>query len=198
MAYFSNKQNIKGSGFIPLPVPTSPAYNPPTIPTQEDGSAVDIPTPTFIGNATITFYRNADENRVLNKRLSGAVSFSIDIKEETSVLNPRVAIETNIDLSTYNYAYIDLTSRYYFCIPSIMENGIVLMNMDVDPLMSHKNGIRRCIALVDRTQNEAYINKDLPNNDLITQRGTTTKIYKYPKSLSNVMKRVLILAGKPL
>lgn len=198
MAYFNNKQNIKGGGFIPSPVPDSPAYNPPATPSQEEGSGVDIPIPTFIGNANVTLYRNADENKVMNKRLSGAKSFNIDFKDETPVLTPRVVLESSSDLSNYNYAYIDATSRYYYCIPTLMENGLFILEMKVDPLMSHKSGIRRCIGLVERTQNTAYINKDIPNSDLITQRGTTTKIIKYGKSLSDVGKRVLILAGKPL
>lgn len=198
MAYFNNKQNIKGAGFLPTPIPSSPSYNPPPIPSSEEGSAVDIPIPVFSGNARVTLYHNADENKVLNKRLSGAKEFDIIIKEETSSITPRIILQSDDDLSNYNYAYIDIAHRYYYCTITYIENGFFSIDMNVDVLMSHKAGIKKLIALVDRTENEVYINRDLQNGDLVNQRGTTTKIIKYTKSLNKEPQLVLVTAGKPI
>lgn len=198
MAYFNNKQNIKGKGYIPLPIPTDPSYNPPPTPSQEEGSAVDIPLPLFVGNAKITLYMNKDENNRVDKNLSGAKQFDIIIKEELPLLNPTIVLQSEEDLRLYNYAYVDIANRYYYCKITLIENGFFSIDMNVDVLMSHKAGIRKLIGLVNRTQSEAYVNKDIPNDSLVVQRGTTTKIYKYDKSLSATNHNVLILAGKPV
>lgn len=198
MAYFNNKKNIKGGGYIPSPVPSSPSYNPPEIPSSEEGSGVDIPVPSFSGNGIVTLYYSADESNRVDKKLSGAKPFEIIIKEETPVLNPVIILQSDTDLTYYNYAYIDLTGRYYYCEITLIENGFYSISMEVDVLMSHKEGIRRLIGLVDRTENQAYINKDLANDSLVSQRGTTTKIVKYKTSLDKDEKGILIVAGKPI
>ena len=196
MAYFNNKQNIKGEGYIPLPVPEEPGYNPTPVPSVEPGSTPVIPLPTFIGNAVVTLYHNADEHRVLNKRISDAREFDIVLKEETSSLNPQIILQSDYDLSTYNYAYIDVTNRYYYCTITLMENGLYVINMEVDVLMSYKDGIINLIGLVERVEITDYKNMDIPNNDIITQRGTTTKIIKYSRSLDKNNQYVLVTNGK--
>lgn len=197
MAFFNNKQNIKGEGYIPLPIPSEPGFNPPPIPSIEPGSNVNIPIPTFTGNTVVTLYHNADEYRVLNKRISDAVEFNIDLKEETPVLTPRIILQSDTDLTNYNYAYIDITSRYYYCTITLMENGLYILDMKVDVLMSHKTSIKNLIGLVERNETKGYYNKDIPNSDIVTQRGTTTKIIKYERSFTVNNKVVLITAGKP-
>lgn len=195
MAYFNNKENIKGEGYIPLPIPTDPSYNPPPIPSVEEGSAVNIPVPTFSGNAVVTLYHNADEHRVLNKRISNAKVFNVVLKEETSTLRPRIVLVSDEDITNYNYAMIDVTGRYYYCVITLMENGFYILDMEVDVLMSHKNGILKLKALIDRSEKQDYINKDIPNNDLMVQRGTTTKIIKFPRSFEHNNSYVLITNG---
>lgn len=195
MAYFNNKQNIKGEGYIPLPVPSEPGYEPVPVPSVEPGSTPVIPIPTFIGNAVVTLYHNADEHRVLNKRLSDEREFNIVLKEETSSLNPQIILQSDYDLSTYNYAFINVTNRYYYCTITLMENGLFVINMEVDVLMSYKDGIKNLIGLVDRVQNAGYFNKDIPNNDIISQRGTTTKILMFPRGFKTNRKFVLVTSG---
>lgn len=197
MAYFNNKQNIKGDGYIPLPVPTDPGFNPPPVPSVEPGSNVNIPIPTFRGNTVVTLYHNADEYRVLNKRISDALEFNIDLKEETSSLTPRIILQSDVDLTNYNYAYIDITNRYYYCTINLMENGLYIIDMSVDVLMSYKTVIKNLIGLVERNETNGYYNKDIPNNDIVSQRGTTTKIIKYDRSFDANLSYVLITAGKP-
>lgn len=198
MAYFNNKQNIKGGGYIPLPVPSDPGYEPVPVPSVDPGSTPVIPIPTFSGNASVTLYHNADEHRVLNKRISDAKEFDVILKEETSTIYPRIILQSDYDISNYNYAYIDVTHRYYYCIITLMENGLYIIDMSVDVLMSHKDGIKNSIGLVDRVQNNGYYNKDIPNNDILCQRGTTTKILKYERGFDKNTSFVLITAGKPL
>lgn len=196
MAYFNNKQNIKGEGYIPLPVPSDPGYEPVPVPSVDPGSTPIIPLPTFSGNTVVTLYHNADEHRVLNKRLSDEREFNIVLKEETSSLNPQIILQSDYDLSTYNYAFIDVTNRYYYCTITLMENGLFVINMEVDVLMSYKDGIKNLMGLVERVENTDYKNMDIPNNDIITQRGTTTKIIKYPRSLDKNNQYVLVTNGK--
>ena len=195
MAYFNNKENIKGEGYIPLPIPSEPGYEPTPVPSVDPGTTPVIPIPTFTGNTVVTLYHNADEYRVLNKRISDAKVFDVVLKEETSILYPRIILQSDIDISNYNYAYIDVTSRYYFCTITLMENGLYILDMNVDVLMSHKTGIKNLIGLVDRVQNAGYFNKDIPNDDIVSQRGTTTKILKFPRGFYENKEFVLVTSG---
>jgi hypothetical protein len=76
-----------------------------------------------------------------------------------------------------------------------MENGLYILDMNVDVLMSHKTGIKNLMGLVDRVQNAGYFNKDIPNDDIVSQRGTTTKILKYPRGFKTNRKFVLVTSG---
>lgn len=198
MAYFNNKQNVKGGGYIPLPIPEEPGYEPTPVPSVEPGSTPVIPLPTFSGNTVVTLYHNADERRVLNKRISDARVFDVILKEETSTIYPRIILQSDYDISNYNYAYIDVTDRYYYCTVTLMENGLFILDMNVDVLMSHRDGIKELFGLVNRVQANGYFNKDIPNDDIVSQRGTTTKIIKFERSFEKNNSFVLITAGKPL
>lgn len=196
MAYFNNKQNIKGGGYIPLPVPSDPGYVPTPVPSVDPGSEPVIPLPTFSGNTVVKLYHNPDEYRVLNKRISDEKIYDVILKEETPSLRPRIILQTDEDISNYNYAYIDVTHRYYYCVITLMENGLYILDMKVDVLMSHKDGIKSMMGLVDRNNVKGYFNNDIPNYDRVCQKGTTTKIIKYDRSFEMNNSYVLITAGK--
>ena len=196
MAYFNNKQNVKGGGYIPLPVPSDPGYEPVPVPSVDPGSEPVIPLPTFSGNGLLKLYHNPDEYRVLDKRISDELSFDVVFKEETSVLRPRIILQTEIDISSYNYAYIDITDRYYYCTIILMENGLYIIDMKVDVLMSHKEGIKTMHGLVERNNVRGYYNNDIPNSDRMCQVGTTTSIIKFNRSFEANNSYVLITAGK--
>lgn len=175
MAYFNNKQNIKGGGYLPTPIPSDPPYNPPAIPTAEEGSDVNIPIPTFHGEAIVTLYNNISDNDVVNKKLSGGLSFTINIKDDISILEPKVMLETTSDLTGYNYAYIDISHRYYYATLTYMDNGLYLLDMTVDALMSHRARIKNSSALVLASEN--FKNDYLPSNIWQADvRDTTTQL----------------------
>lgn len=193
MAYFNNKQNIKGGEYLPTPLPSFPEYNPPAIPTQEEGSDVNIPTPTFSGQAKLYLYVNCSDNSVLDKNITKEIEFDIMIKQETPLLSPSVIIETEVDLTNYNYCFIDKTKRFYYANITLMDNGLYIIEMEVDPLMSFKEQIKEAPAIV--THCETLKNNYINDYTWVSDVRKTTNIINFPNSFNNEPQFVLITAG---
>lgn len=110
----------------------------------------------------ITLYVNNSEPERLNKTLTGAISLTGFLREESSIIDPVILIEGDVStLSGYNYAYISDFGRYYYItgIESV-RTGLVRVFMHVDVLKSFDSAIRANNALIDK-QNSAgnvYLN----------------------------------------
>ena len=66
------------------------------------------------------------ENSTAQPTLSSGTLFSMNLKDETSVLNPALTIKpgTTFNPNLYNYAYIPTWTRYYFINDWQYLNGI--------------------------------------------------------------------------
>ena len=120
----------------------------------------------------ITFYKNLSEKNHLDKNITAMGTISGTLREECSVINPIIKIEsfTGFNLSQCNYAYIPNFGRYYFienikCIGKLYE-----IQMHVDVLSTYKKAIRNNQAVISRQQN---------NYNLYLQDGNI-KTYAFP------------------
>lgn len=122
----------------------------------------------------ITLYKNISDSKVLDKdieadnRLSKTIS-DVQLFEPVDVLHPTFVIDAFEGVENFNYVYFEHFSRYYFC-SITLENHKAILKCDVDPLMSHKNGIRNLNAMVVRNENE--YNLDLPDELLPLKEQT--------------------------
>jgi len=62
---------------------------------------------------TITFYNSENEKNVVVKQLSNGTSMTGTLRMPSSIINPIVIIE-KATFPTWNYAYINEFSLYYF------------------------------------------------------------------------------------
>lgn len=117
------------------------------------------------------FYRNSADKNMVDKTefLSLVSTESIIFKQETSIINPTIVLETT-SFPNFNYVYIKELSRYYFITSIIsIRNNLWEINLSIDVLMSYKDGIKSLKAFVDR--NEYDFNPSIVDTKMVIESG---------------------------
>ena len=88
------------------------------------------------------------KNSTAQPTLSAGTSFTVTLKEDTSVLNPVIVFNaattgmpTPFTPSYFNYAYISAFNRYYYVTDWVNINALWECHLTVDALASFKTGI---------------------------------------------------------
>lgn len=179
---------------ITNPIPDTPGYVPPDVPTPpspDPGSTPTIPRPTFSGNVSVTFYNNESEPNRLSKVLTSVLSESILIKEACSIFTPVIYINTSSDLTSVNY--MKMGDRYYFAKVSMLPGNLYMIEGKSDPLMTFGDQIRNNTALLARSQ--SMYNRYLPDNKVKLNAYEQVKILEFSSGFSKTQNYYLITIG---
>lgn len=144
---------------------------------------------------TISLFKTNSENNRVVKTLTDEKQLSGELRNQTSVLNPSIRIESADNISTYNYAYISEFGRYYYItdIVSVRTNcWVVTLRCDV--LMSYKDEIQGLNVILDNTQ-ETGLSNYLSSPNWVNLVKTKTDIKVFPSGLSEQGEFILITAG---
>lgn len=127
----------------------------------------------------ITLYKTKSESNKINKTLTSSMSFTGTLKDECSVLNPTIFIESD-NLSDYNYLYIKEFNRYYF-INDIknVRNNIWSITGEVDVLYTYKDKILSLPLILEKSENDIHSNKMLNDGSYITTTETFEEILNF-------------------
>lgn len=111
---------------------------------------VSIVTP---GNTVIVLLHNKSERNVIGKTFaSSRLKIESNKFFNQSILSP-VFIVPATEVYTYNYAYVPILHRYYYITDMIaLENNMIEIHMQVDPLQSFKDQIKACKAICARSE----------------------------------------------
>lgn len=144
---------------------------------------------------TISLFKTNSENNRVVKTLTDEKQLSGELRNQTSVLNPSIRIESADNISTYNYAYISEFGRYYYItdIVSVRTNCWVV-SLRCDVLMSYKDEIQGLNAILDNTQ-ETGLSNYLSSPNWVNLVKTKTDIKVFPSGLSEQGEFILITAG---
>lgn len=155
---------------------------------------MNIPVNRKGGFMDITLLVNNSEKNKINKSLTNAVTFTGTLRDETSIINPVVLLETT-NPSNYNYAYIPDFNRYYFIsdMASVNKN-LWRISLTVDVLESFKNEILGSSAIISDSENKG-MNKYLTGKVWKANVKETTTIKTFPNGLSENGHFILITAG---
>ena len=143
---------------------------------------------------TISLFKTNSENNRVVKTLTDDKQLSGELRNQTSVLNPSIRIESADNISAYNYAYISEFGRYYYItdIVSVRTNCWVV-SLRCDVLMSYKDEIKTITGVVVRQ--ESNPNKLLVDRLERIQSDKEIDILYYPDAFSKNLQYVLVTAG---
>ena len=139
----------------------------------------------------VTFYRcSAEKNRV-NKSafLTSALSVKAILRERSSIYKPQILIEL-FSVPIFNYCYIPAFQRYYWITDiTSVNNGLWLISMSCDPLMTFKSAILASpFPVVARSADSTHQNALLPDGKMVR---LSTKIIEEEEITNNVLMKNL-------
>lgn len=124
----------------------------------------------------IVLYKNASDNNTIGKSLSGALTLSGALRDESSVISPSFRLTSASNIAQYNYAYIESFGRYYFIKEITVERtGVWTLDLECDVLESFKSEILSLEATLLRQENEYNLYftdpeyKIYPNQQVLTR-----------------------------
>lgn len=128
----------------------------------------------------IDLYRTTSPNNKLYKDLTDKMSFkNCQFISANDRKTPSIRIVSALDLTVYNYAYIDLYSRYYFCDVTNIATGVYLLTCRFDVLSTCASQVANLNCTIKRSANfgspymydelyktqayKKYVTKEFPN-----------------------------------
>ena len=103
---------------------------------------------------TVTLYNTSSEKELVDKVLTNPVTLTGTLRNECSVVNPVLNIESN-SVITSNYCYITEFNRYYFIDNvTVLRNNLYQLELSVDVLMTYKTDIRNQTVTIKRQENQ--------------------------------------------
>lgn len=110
---------------------------------------------------TITLYRNTSEPHKVTKSLSTIKTLSGTLKDATSIIDPTIVIESDVNIG--NYMYIAEFNRFYYITDIVsVSNSLWEISGHVDVLMSFKSEFLPLNAIIARQENQynLYLDDD--------------------------------------
>lgn len=106
---------------------------------------------------SVTFYKNLSDKRVVSKNLETIKTLENCVyKEDSTILNTNIIVSYDSDIMQSNYCYISDNNRYYYISEKTkLSGGKILLNCNIDVLMSNKDELLQLTATVDRNENES-------------------------------------------
>lgn len=143
----------------------------------------------------IKLYYNVSENNQLTKSISLYSTLTGTLRHESDIVHPKILVEADT-IGNSNYAYIPEFNRYYYIkeITSV-RNGLLLLSMETDPLMSFKQDIRRLTVVLEETESLAVDNYLADDRVWIAKVKDKTSVIQFPSGLSADGDYILITAG---
>lgn len=143
----------------------------------------------------IKLYYNSSDNRQINKILLSELSISGTLREETSIIEPSILINS-ATTPKFNYAYIPDFQRYYYIArKESVRTGIWRLHLKVDPLMSFKADILSLRVVVSKQSDISNGDEYIDDGSLVADNLVFKNVYNFPSGFNNTGEYILITAG---
>lgn len=144
---------------------------------------------------SVQLMNNSSPVEKIGKTLSAGNTYSCALKDDTSVLDPAIIIQTSDNIYTFNYMYISDFGRYYFINDILsLNNNRWMIKAHVDVLETYKDNILSNQAVIKR-QTELY-NTYLNDPEWKVYAYEKTVAYKFSAApFTKDLKYLLTVAG---
>ena len=126
---------------------------------------------------TADFYVCDSDRRNLYKNISLQFTTDFVFYENSSIMQPRLRLAYNANITGCNYMYIPALNRFYFIIDIAYDNaGEMLVTGQIDVLQTYQNQITGITCNIAR-----YENYDLslcPDTNILIKNYNIINIYK--------------------
>lgn len=141
----------------------------------------------------VTMYNASDKN-VLSKRLNTISTISGTLREECSILRPKIRIEGQFPTNC-NYMYIQSFGRYYFVDDVVsLRSNLYEISAHVDVLKTYESQIRGCTGIIARQQSQW--NMYIDDGVFTLYQNSQFKIEKFSGSGFTTEEFLLAVAGR--
>ena len=144
---------------------------------------------------TCDLYINSSPKEKLSKTISNMLSYSCVLKENTSILYPKIIIATSDNITGYNYMHISEFGRWYFIDDIIsLNDGRWEVSAHVDVLSTYETSIKSNTAVIKRQEEQYNLYLDDPDFHVLNYERIQTK--KFPiNSFNKTLSYVLVVNG---
>ena len=126
---------------------------------------------------TCTLYTMTGDPHSFNKSLSSLGDFSCDFKNIIDVETPEVYVAAGATYDQANYMYISEFGRYYYAKARAGTGNVITFECESDPLMSFKDQILACPAVIAR--NPWHFDLYVPDPKLPIEARTTSAVIEF-------------------
>ena len=128
---------------------------------------------------SVQLMNNSSPVEKIGKTLSAGNTYSCALKDDTSVLDPVIIIQTSDNIYTYNYMYISDFGRYYFINDIVsLNNNRWMIKAHVDVLETYKTPICANEAVIRRQ--DKLFNLYLDDSDFHVLNYERVQTLKFP------------------
>lgn len=143
---------------------------------------------------TISLFKTASENNRVVKVLTDEKQLSGELRNQTSVLNPKIRIESAENIAGYNYCYIPEFGRYYYIVDiTSVRTRVWEVSMRCDVLMSYSAQIKALRPIIERE--EVGQSGGLVDNDLPININKKVQKFYFPNGFTKDIQYVLTTSG---
>ena len=143
---------------------------------------------------TVKAFKYNSPNNFINKDLIDVATFTGNLRDEASVIDPVFEVETDVDLSQMNYIWISDLHRYYYVTNVVsVATGLWRIYCHVDVLMTYKPQIKAHDAVIARQEGlyNLYLNDG--TTFVVTQRSKVVQ-KTFPQGFTG-SSYVMLVAG---
>ena len=141
----------------------------------------------------IILYQNISENNRIGKTLINAQTFTGNLRQSTSIINPVIMLNAD-NPTVYNYAYIPAFNRYYFINKiEAYRTGLFILTMSVDVLETYKKEIKGMLAIIEK--NETVGNNYFNDGSFVLDSRAYNQIINFSNGFNDNGNFILITAG---
>ena len=146
----------------------------------------------------ITLMINLSDPNVLDKILaSDNLPINFVFKGPSSLYDPTIIIQTEEDITRFNYAYIAEWGRYYYINPdnvNVVAQNRYEMILECDSLSTFSEQLKNETCIIDRTENYGG-SPYLQSEAYVANCKHKTDIIPFSSGLSDSGEFILITAG---